>query len=280
MNGSWFTTESVKDWLFLTTERKFFEGNRSNIWFIKGPAKNIIIDTGLGVCNLRHHLEYLNLIGPVGDARTCEVVITHSHFDHSGGARHFEKVFIHENDYQGLRNGRQTETLNYVKPSHFYENPYPGFDSSKYSVPPTPCDTLRDGDRIDMGGGEYLEVIHNPGHTKGSISLWYPNKQALFSGDFVYDCGIGSNLLDWLPTSCVRDYIRSAENMIDFIADRDVACVYPGHFRCIDGVRTTKILQEYIDGKQACGTKGCTSCMQCATFAFFLMGCFRCCPCE
>ncbi len=32
------------------------------------------------------------------------------------------------------------------------------------------------------GGGEYLEILHTPGHTKGSICISYPHKKALFTG--------------------------------------------------------------------------------------------------
>jgi glyoxylase-like metal-dependent hydrolase (beta-lactamase superfamily II) len=41
---------------------------------------------------------------------------------------------------------------------------------------------LRDGDTIEVGSVK-LEVIHTPGHTQGSICLYDPVNQALFSGD-------------------------------------------------------------------------------------------------
>ena len=104
---------------------------------------------------------------------------THNHFDHSGGAHHFETVYIHEDDLPGLRNGRQTETLNYVKPAHFYQQPYRGFSACNYKVPATICQPLKDGDQINLGAGEHLEIVHVPGHTKGSIAVYYPSKQEL-----------------------------------------------------------------------------------------------------
>ena len=48
--------------------------------------------------------------------RECVVVCTHNHFDHCGGAHHFNgSVLIHEEDLPGLWEARQAETLNYVK---------------------------------------------------------------------------------------------------------------------------------------------------------------------
>jgi len=43
----WFYTESVHDWLYLIRELNFFEGNRCNIWLIKGSTHDVIIDTGV-----------------------------------------------------------------------------------------------------------------------------------------------------------------------------------------------------------------------------------------
>lgn len=279
MNPSWFTTRKVAEGIYLTREESFFEGNRSNIWLIRGPGKEVVIDCGLGVCDLRQHLEMASLIAPPGDDRECVVICTHAHFDHSGGAHHFSNVLIHEEDADGLQHGRQTETLNYVKPTHFYEKPYQGFSACAYKVPPTRCEPLRDGDRLDIGGGECLEIMHMPGHTKGSIAIYYPGREALFTGDFVYDCGSGGALLDWLPTSCVRDYVRSATTMLQFLEDHPVANVFPGHFRTATGPRIAALLTEYVEQKDNSWSVCSASCMQATTWTFFLLGCFRCCPC-
>ena len=275
---NWFLTRKVFDDIYLTTEHQFFEGNRSNIWLIKGPAKDVIIDTGLGVCNLKVHLQDLGLLDGAG-GRSCEVICTHVHFDHSGGAHHFDTVYIHEEDYSGLKNGRQTETLNYVKHNHFYKEPYQGFSACGYKVPSTDCMPIKHGEHIDLGSGHHLEIIHVPGHTKGSIAIYYPQARALFSGDFVYECGAGTELLDWLPTSCVRDYVQSAGTMVDWLSEHEVHKIYPGHFAISSAGRISQILQEYIEAKDNCCGVGCTSCLQGITWAYFFMGCFRCCPC-
>jgi glyoxylase-like metal-dependent hydrolase (beta-lactamase superfamily II) len=158
-NPVWFNTQQIDSHLFLTTENHFFEGNRSNIWLIRGVARDLIIDCGLGVCNLKKHLENLHLLNK---ERECIVLCTHSHFDHSGGANHFEnesKILIHQDDYHGLRNGRQVETLNFVKPTHFYQQPYPNFSAREYRVPPTKCEPVMDGYRIDLGNEKNILKI-------------------------------------------------------------------------------------------------------------------------
>ncbi len=42
---------------------------------------------------------------------------------------------------------------------------------------------LRDGDTLDLGDGLTLDVVHTPGHSKGSISPLLREDGALFSGD-------------------------------------------------------------------------------------------------
>ena len=44
---------------------------------------------------------------------------------------------------------------------------------------------LKDGDIPDLGEGKKLRIIHTPGHSKGSVSLFLEDEGALFSGDAV-----------------------------------------------------------------------------------------------
>lgn len=40
-------------------------------------------------------------------------------------------------------------------------------------------------------GAKKLQVLHTPGHSPGSISLYWPEKKALFTGDAVFSMGVG-----------------------------------------------------------------------------------------
>jgi glyoxylase-like metal-dependent hydrolase (beta-lactamase superfamily II) len=44
---------------------------------------------------------------------------------------------------------------------------------------------LKGGDRIFSEEGAFLEVVHTPGHSTGSISLWLEQERAVFCGDAV-----------------------------------------------------------------------------------------------
>ena len=124
-----------------------------------------------------------------------------------------------------------------------------------------------------------LEILHVPGHTEGSVAVYYPSRRALFSGDLVYECGHGSALIDWLPTSRVDRYSHSAEMVADWLSGRADVTVYPGHFSRLNAGRAEHLLRQYVTGKRAACARGFTYCVQRVTTAFFLCGCFRCCPC-
>lgn len=131
-----------------------------------------------------------------------------------------------------------------------------------------------------VGDDEELIVMHVPGHTRGSVTCYYPKKRALFTGDFVYECGHGTNLLDWLPTSSVNEYLRSAHRMLDWLDLHEVDRIYPGHFRILhDKDRMTQLLEQYIEAKDNRTSKFAASCLGTLTSGFFRTGCFRCCPC-
>jgi glyoxylase-like metal-dependent hydrolase (beta-lactamase superfamily II) len=64
------------------------------------------------------------------------------------------------------------------------ERPLPDFQSL-VSGPVAVNRTLDDGDIVDLACGLKLQVLHTPGHSKGSISLFLQGYNMLFSGDAV-----------------------------------------------------------------------------------------------
>jgi hydroxyacylglutathione hydrolase len=109
------------------------------------------------------------------------IILTHSHPDHIGAARairqatgcsiaahHAERAWIEDVELQNR------------------ERPVPGFATLVGG--PVPLDhELEDGDSIEPDetrAGE-MQVIHTPGHSPGSISLFIHSEGALFSGDAV-----------------------------------------------------------------------------------------------
>ena len=80
--------------------------------------------------------------------------------------------------------------------------------------------TVKEGDCIEVGEMK-IKVIHTPGHTAGSISLYV--EDALFSGDTLFRGSYGRT--DF-PTGNAWDMMKSIKRLLTL---PDETIVYPGH---------------------------------------------------
>jgi glyoxylase-like metal-dependent hydrolase (beta-lactamase superfamily II) len=107
-----------------------------------------------------------------------QLILTHSHPDHMGAALAVKKatccsVAAHQDEKAWIEDAELQAR----------ERPVPGFFSLvEGSVKVDRC--LQDGIALDLGGIE-ARVIHTPGHSPGSVSLWFPEEDALISADAV-----------------------------------------------------------------------------------------------
>lgn len=120
-----------------------------------------------------------NCIGENGrePAETSMLILSHSHPDHVGAAKKIKEVtgclvLAHQNERLWIedteRQGR--------------ERPVPGFQTLVGG--PVKVDRLlADGDELEIGKNLACRVIHTPGHSSGSISLWFADEKILFTGD-------------------------------------------------------------------------------------------------
>jgi glyoxylase-like metal-dependent hydrolase (beta-lactamase superfamily II) len=141
-----------------------------------------------------------------------EIVVTHAHLDHIGGAQKLKEatgalVVMNANDiplYDRIE--VQAAWLGMPAPER------------------TEIDTLaREGDRIWVGGTD-LEVLHTPGHTPGSISLWIPGEKKLLAGDTLFRDSIGRTDL---PSGDSRMILRSIRDKYFPLPEQTI--VIPGH---------------------------------------------------
>ena len=105
------------------------------------------------------------------------LILSHSHPDHIGSARHIKEhtdclVLCHPAEKGWIEDvERQAQ-----------ERPVPGF-ASLVGGSIQVDGLLQDGDLLEIEEVMQCQVIHTPGHSAGSISLFFEDKKALFSGD-------------------------------------------------------------------------------------------------
>jgi glyoxylase-like metal-dependent hydrolase (beta-lactamase superfamily II) len=73
-----------------------------------------------------------------------------------------------------------------------------------------------------------IQVISTPGHSPGSLCLYWPERKVLFSGDVAFDQGIGRSDLPGGNSKLLKESLRR-------IAQLDIEYLLPGHGNVIAG---------------------------------------------
>jgi len=144
--------------------------------------------------------------------RVTGIVVTHAHLDHVGGLQELKAatgapVWMHPDDleiYEHLE--AQAAWLGMEAPVRAAIDAH-----------------ARDGARLRAGSTE-LEILHTPGHSPGSISLWIPTEKKLLAGDTLFQDGIGRTDL---PGGDGRRILRSIREKYFPLPEETL--VIPGH---------------------------------------------------
>ena len=209
----WFTVEAIDRDTFAISEYKHWE--ETHCYLICGTQKAVLIDTGLGIGNIKSVVDSLTTL-PV------MIVTTHVHWDHIGGHKYFENIAVHEAEkdwlsvrfpipLQAVKRNLMCKTCDF--PENFLIEDYQIFNG-------TPQRVLRDGDCLDIRGRKLI-VIHTPGHSPGHCCFYELDRKYLFSGDLIY-----KGCLDaFYPSTDPQLFWQSVRK----IQDLSVKRILPGH---------------------------------------------------
>jgi glyoxylase-like metal-dependent hydrolase (beta-lactamase superfamily II) len=146
-----------------------------------------------------------------------QIVITHAHIDHVGGAMKLRAqtgapILLNQSDYDLLKMlDVQASWLGMAAPGAV-----------------TIAASIGDGESLQTGNLK-ANVMHTPGHTEGSVCLYFPAEQLLIAGDTLFARSIGRTDL---PGGSHEKIMHSLHNRVMTLPDETL--VIPGH-----GQRTT-----------------------------------------
>ncbi|MCM1097342.1 MAG: MBL fold metallo-hydrolase [Ruminococcus flavefaciens] len=209
----WFTVETIDKDTFAISEYGHWE--ETHCYLLCGTEKAILIDTGLGVADIKSIVDSLTFL-PV------TVVTTHVHWDHIGGHKYFGDIAVHgaERDWLTVRFPIPLQAVKRnltCKPCDFPND----FILDDYQIfKGTPQQILHDGDCLDLGNRK-LRVIHTPGHSPGHCSFYEPNRKYLFSGDLIYNGCLDA----FYPSTDPQLFFHSVRKIQNLSIDR----ILPGH---------------------------------------------------
>lgn len=208
----WFTVDRVDKHTFIISEYRHWE--ETHCYLLEGDERALLIDTGLGICNISDEVKKLTV-------KPVTAVATHIHWDHIGGHKYYPDFYAHEAELDWLDGGfplsietiRSMVTDRCDLPDGYDVNTYTFFQGK-------PTRILHDGNIVDLGG-RIVTVLHTPGHSPGHMCFWEPERGYLFTGDLVYK----DTLLAYYPSTDPQAYLKSFER----IAELPVRCVFPAH---------------------------------------------------
>jgi glyoxylase-like metal-dependent hydrolase (beta-lactamase superfamily II) len=194
----------------------------SNVYIITDPVL-ALVDAGFPI-DAPHIRRALSELG-AGPEDLRLVVATHYHGDHIGTISRLQhaggiRAAIHSEDARYATGEVPFDKFKFrLSRLLFYYSLYPFFRYRYF----TPDQHLQEGDVIPLLGG--LEVLHTPGHSRGSICLYDRARGLLFSGDLVRR---EKGVLEGPPPQFTPDPDAAADSL-GRLAELDFEKLLPGH---------------------------------------------------
>ena len=202
------------------------KGNgRTHCYLLEGENTAILIDTGLGLVNMRKVTRTLT-------NKEVMVINTHGHLDHISKNYQFEKTFLNSKDIILFKQHSHPQYRYEYHKSRYLRKGYPAwfinsilfklYIKSLWDMPHT---NLPDPlfNQVELGNRK-LKIIETPGHTQGSICILDESRKWLFTGDMICEKGI---LLQLEESTSVEEYLESIIKLKEI--ESSINLLYTGH---------------------------------------------------
>ena len=183
---------SEKVWRLTCANPGVMTGPGTNTYLLGGGKRWTIVDPGPGG---ERHLRAMLAAAP---GRIERILVTHTHPDHSPGARALQSA-------TGAELIGRTSARTRGQDTSFQPGRQP-----------------EDGDRLRLGKDMTLRVIHTPGHASNHLCYLLEEERLLFTGDHLIQ---GSTVLIDPPDGDMGAYLASLERLLG----EDLRCLAPGH---------------------------------------------------
>jgi len=206
-----------------------------NCYVIKGPERNLMIDTGMDDHACKQAIESALKEREI-DLKQTDFFITHCHIDHFGLVasliRNGSTVYINRLEADIIRRVRSgaivSDWTTFIVVSGFPENKieniFPPEGARPYRTENSlPFLYLEDGDSLSIGDYHFA-CVATPGHTNGHMCLYEPQSKVFVAGDHLLN-DITPGIHGFTHGNPLKDYLSS----LDKVATLDIDRVLPGH---------------------------------------------------
>lgn len=210
--NDWFTIDEIDPNTYIISEYRHWE--ETHCYLLNGSKRSLLIDTGLGICNI--YDEVIKLTD-----KPVTAVATHVHWDHIGGHKYFPDFYAQKEELNWL-NGEFPLTIEQIRKMVVDRCDLPkGYNVNNYDFfQGMPTRVLKDNDVINLGDRS-VHVLHTPGHSPGHMNFFEKECGYLFTGDLVYK----DTLFAYYPSTDPKAYLSSIKK----VAALPVKRVFPAH---------------------------------------------------